>query len=88
MTDIRSLTLGELETECRELGEKPFRARQVYEWLHKKQVLAYDEMTNIPKNLREKLEKNLSWFRLRWRMSGFLRSTVHENTCWDLRMAM
>ncbi len=55
MTDIRSLTLGELETECRELGEKPFRARQVYEWLHKRQVSDYDEMTNVPKSLRERL---------------------------------
>ena len=40
------------------LGEKPFRARQIYEWIHVKLVSGFDEMTNLSKSLREKLEKN------------------------------
>ncbi len=40
------------------LGEKPYRARQIFEWLHVHTVASYDEMTNIPKTLREKLAAN------------------------------
>lgn len=39
------------------LGEKPFRAKQLYEWIHRKLAVSYDEMTNLSKHLREKLEK-------------------------------
>ena len=38
------------------LGEKPFRAKQIYEWLHQKLVCEVDEMTNLPASLREKLK--------------------------------
>ena len=40
------------------LGEKPYRARQIFEWLHVHTVASYDEMTNIPKTLREKLSSS------------------------------
>ncbi len=39
------------------MGEKPYRARQIFEWLHVHTVASLDEMTNIPKTLREKLER-------------------------------
>jgi 23S rRNA (adenine2503-C2)-methyltransferase len=54
-TDIKSLSLGELKQEMERLGEKPFRAVQLYEWIHVKLARDYDEMTNIPKSLKEKL---------------------------------
>ena len=39
------------------IGEKPFRAKQVYQWMHEKQADGFDEMSNLSKNLREKLSE-------------------------------
>ena len=55
MTDIKSMNIEELKELMTELGDKPFRAKQVYSWLHEHLVTSYDEMTNLPKALREKL---------------------------------
>lgn len=55
MTDIKSLTVEELSDSLAQLGLKPFRAQQIYKWLHEKSVESFDEMLNIPKNLRAKL---------------------------------
>ena len=57
-TDIKSLNLKELTKVIENLGEKSFRAKQIYEWLHKKQVSSYEEMTNISKKLKEDLTIN------------------------------
>ena len=54
--DIRSFTFDELKIEMEGIGEKAFRAKQVYEWLHVKLVDSFDEMTNLSKSLREKLD--------------------------------
>lgn len=54
-TDIKSMTLEELTAEIAALGEKPFRAGQLYQWMHQKLARDYDEMTNLPKLLRETL---------------------------------
>ncbi len=56
--DIKSLTVDELKTELTSLGEKPFKATQIYSWLHKHNVNSFEEMTNISKDLRSELEKN------------------------------
>lgn len=53
--DIKSLTFDELKIEMEGIGEKAFRAKQIYEWLHVKLVDSFDEMTNLSKALREKL---------------------------------
>ena len=57
-TDIRSLNLKELTVFMEQLGEKAFRAKQIYQWLHGKQAASFEEMTNIPKALIEKLKEN------------------------------
>ena len=54
--DIRSYTFEELKTEMESIGEKAFRTKQIYEWLHVKLVDSFDEMTNLSKTLREKLD--------------------------------
>lgn len=54
--DIKSMNLEELTDFMAELGEKPFRAKQIYQWIHRKQIENWDEMTNISKALREKLD--------------------------------
>ncbi len=56
--DIKSMTVDELKKEIAEIGEKTFKAGQIYSWLHKHNVDSFDEMTNISKDLRAKLEKN------------------------------
>ena len=61
--DLKSMNLEELTAWIEVLGEKPFRARQLYEWMHKKQAASIDEMTNLPKKLKEDLKNNLSAFR-------------------------
>lgn len=53
--DIKSMTLPELTRELAAGGEKPFRARQIYEWMHVKLARGFGDMTNIPKSLREDL---------------------------------
>ncbi len=57
-TDIKSLNLKELTTFVESLGEKAFRAKQIYQWLHVKQVTSFEEMTNISKAFIEKLQEN------------------------------
>jgi 23S rRNA (adenine2503-C2)-methyltransferase len=52
--DIKSLSLEELTEKMQELGEKPFRAKQIYEWLHVRLATDFDEMTNLSLALREK----------------------------------
>lgn len=47
------MTLPELEEELKNAGEKAFRARQMYEWVHRKLVRDFDEMTNLSKSFRE-----------------------------------
>ena len=54
--DIRKLTLSELRTLLIEMGEQPFRARQIYEWLWMKSAVDFEEMSNLSKDLRLKLE--------------------------------
>lgn len=56
--DIRAFTLKELTEHITSLKEKPFRARQIYQWLWQKASGSFDEMTNLPSSLTEKLNKN------------------------------
>ena len=56
-TDIKSMNLAELTEFVASIGEKAFRAKQLYQWLHVKQVYAFDDMTNLSKAFREKLDE-------------------------------
>ena len=58
MKDLKSLNLEQLTEELLSIGEKKFRAKQVYSWIHEKLVDSFDEMTNLSKDLREKLKSN------------------------------
>jgi 23S rRNA (adenine2503-C2)-methyltransferase len=53
--DLRSLSQEELATLVDRMGEKPYRARQLFKWLHQKGAASLEEMTDLPKALREKL---------------------------------
>ena len=54
--DIKSMTLAELQGAFAALGEPKFRAKQVFTWLHRGAV-CFDDMTNLSKPLREKLDR-------------------------------
>lgn len=56
LIDIRSLTLDELMAQFVAFGEQAFRGKQVYEWLWKKSARSFEEMSNLSKDLRQKLE--------------------------------
>jgi len=64
-TDIKSYTLEELKSALKDMGEKPFRAGQIYQWMHEKLAGSFGEMTNLSKELREKLSKNFRYVSLR-----------------------
>ncbi len=53
--DIKSMTLEEITAAVREMGEPAFRGKQIFSWLHRG-VRSFEEMTNLSKPLREKLE--------------------------------
>ena len=56
--DIRSLSLAEIERFFHEKNEKPFRSRQVYDWMWKKTCHSFDEMTNLSVENRQLLEEH------------------------------
>lgn len=58
--DIKSLTLEELTQVIRQMGDKPFRAKQIYQWLHQKLMTDFDAMGNIPKTLRDQLKEQFT----------------------------
>ena len=55
MIDIKSLTLDELTSFIIKSNLPKFRAEQIYKWLHQNGVSSFDEMTNLSKDLRQKL---------------------------------
>jgi 23S rRNA (adenine2503-C2)-methyltransferase len=58
--NIRELSLADLETYFAESGDKKFRAKQVYEWLWQKQAMSFADMTNLSKELRQKLGESFT----------------------------
>ena len=60
--DILSMSLQELTEAMAELNQPKFRAKQIFSWLHKFCAVSFDEMTNISKDLREKLDDNFVIF--------------------------
>ena len=54
--DIKSMTQEELRAFLVSLGEKPFRTAQIYQWMHEKLASSFDDMTNLSKVLRQKLQ--------------------------------
>ncbi len=54
MQDIKSFTLEELKNEMAGMGEKTFRAKQIYQWMHGKLARSFDDMTDLPLALRQR----------------------------------
>ena len=64
-TDIKSLPFAAVEEYIAGLGEKKFRAKQLYEWMHIHKAASYGEMTNLPKSLRRQLDEETDYTCLR-----------------------
>ncbi len=60
MIDLKSMTESELEELLAGLGQPRFRAKQLFGWLHQKQALSFEEMTNLPAALRRQLSESCS----------------------------
>ena len=58
MKNIKDFDLKQLEKEFESIGEKKYRAGQVFHWLYIEKVKSFDEMTNLSLELREKLKNN------------------------------
>ena len=65
MRNIYDLTLKELEDYFISIGDKKFRAVQVYDFLYKKRVKSIDEMTNIGNNIKERLKNDFDMFKIK-----------------------
>ncbi|MFN9801111.1 MAG: 23S rRNA (adenine(2503)-C(2))-methyltransferase RlmN [Bacteroidota bacterium] len=63
--DIRSLSLADLREELVAMGEKPFRAAQVYQWLWQKSVGSFEEMSNLSQTLRNALSERFELHKIR-----------------------
>jgi len=57
MKNIKDYNIEELKKELANLGEKPYRAEQIFKWLYRDRVTDFSQMTNLSKDLREKLER-------------------------------
>ena len=58
MKNIKDYNLEELKEELKSIGEKTFRAEQIFKWLYQDKVKSFDDMTNLSLELREKLKEN------------------------------
>jgi len=79
-TDIRNLDLKTLEEHFAAMGEQKFRARQVYEWLWKKSCFSFEEMSNISKELRKKLDESFTINNVKLHNSQFSADKTIKNS--------
>ncbi|MCH5267855.1 MAG: 23S rRNA (adenine(2503)-C(2))-methyltransferase RlmN [Lachnospiraceae bacterium] len=75
--DIKSMTLPQLQEFVEELGEKKFRAGQLYQWMHQKLVTQVSQMTNLPAEFRKRLEEETVMTGCRM----IERQTAEDGTC-------
>ena len=58
--NIKNFDIDDLKEEIKALGEKPFRAEQIFKWIYQDRANSFDEMTNLSLDLRKKLDENYS----------------------------
>ena len=56
--NIKNFDLDVLKEELKSIGEKPFRAEQIFKWIYQDKITTFEEMTNLSLELRKKLEEN------------------------------
>ena len=78
--NIRHLSLAGLEEYFLNIGDKKFRAKQVYDWLWVKPVQSFEAMTNLSKQLREKLQQDFEFYI--WQKIDEQNSAIRLVTSW------
>ena len=81
--DIKSLYEEELKEKMISLGEKPFKGKQLYQWLHQKAAGSYEEMTNLSEGLRKKLTEQEPLTHLEVEKFRLQRLTAHRSICFS-----
>ena len=61
MKNIKDDTIDDLKQELNTIGEKPYRAEQIWKWLYEAEVTSFDEMTNLSLELRQKLKEHFEF---------------------------
>ena len=84
MTDLKSMLPEELERYLKNLGEPKFRAKQIFTWMHRG-AASFDEMSNIPKSLRDKLSQDAYINRLKLLRKQVSRVDGTAKYLWELR---
>ena len=79
--DIRAYTYEQLQEEMKGIGEKAFRGKQIYEWLHVRLADSFDEMTNLSKALRESWKRSMRSFPWNWQPDRSRNWTGRTNSC-------
>lgn len=76
--DILSLTKDELSAAIAEMGEKSFRAKQIYDWLHVKKITDFSQMSNISAQLREEFSRKfcIKSLKIKKRLVSHIDNTV------------
>ena len=59
-TNIKNYNLDILKEELKRIGEKPFRAEQIFKWIYQEKIDSFDKMTNLSLELRKKLDENFT----------------------------
>ena len=80
-TDLKSLPMDQLEQWVLEHGEKKFRAKQLYQWMHVKLADSVEQMSNLPAKLREQISENSTFTVLKQVTCRSLPSMEPENIC-------
>jgi 23S rRNA (adenine2503-C2)-methyltransferase len=78
--DIRSICFDDLKNSLTEFGEQPFRAKQIWEWLWAKSARSFDEMSNLSKALRERLQEKFTINPVQVHQSQFSSDKTIKNT--------
>lgn len=86
--DIKSMPMETLAVEMEALGVKKFRTAQLYDWMHVKLSRGFDEMSNLPKDFREKCKELYTYTALIPVEVQSPKSTARENSYSDLLTAM
>ncbi|MCR5336988.1 MAG: 23S rRNA (adenine(2503)-C(2))-methyltransferase RlmN [Lachnospiraceae bacterium] len=82
--DLKNLTLDELTAFLKDLGQPSYRAKQMYAWMHQKLAAGVDEMTNLPKSLRDQLKNETAYTYLQKREHQISQIDGTQKFLWEL----
>ena len=85
--DLRSLSEDDCFAIVKAMNEKPFRGKQLFEWIHRKRVCDIDRMTNLPLEMREKLKEEYISDPLKLEYKRCLMTEMPKSTFFLYRMA-